>query len=58
MIVLAACLENHRTVFDTRAASGAAVFDNRAGTFLDFDLEISGGALYTFKIRIGNQFDV
>jgi hypothetical protein len=58
MIVLAACLENHRTIFNTCTAPSAAVFDNGAGAFLDFYLEISGGAFYTFKIRIGNQFNV
>jgi hypothetical protein len=51
-------LEDHGTIFDTCTASGAAIFDNRAGAFFDFDLEISGGAFYTLKVRIGDQFNV
>jgi hypothetical protein len=51
-------LEDHRTIFDTCTASGATVLDNCTGTFFDFDLEISGGAFYTLKVRIGDQFDI
>jgi hypothetical protein len=45
-------------IFNTCTAAGAAVFDNRAGTFSDFNLEISGRTLHTFKVRVGDQFDI
>jgi hypothetical protein len=51
-------LEDHGAIFDTCTASGAAVFDNSASAFFDFDLEISGGAFYTLKVRIGDQFNI
>jgi hypothetical protein len=58
MEILTGRLENHRTVFNTCTASSATVFDNRAGPFFNFDLEISRGAFYTLKVRIGDQFNV
>jgi hypothetical protein len=51
-------LNDHRAILNTGAASGTTIFDDRAGLFSDFDLEVSGGALYAFKICIGNQFNV
>ena len=51
-------LNDHRAILNTGAASGTAVFDDRAGPFSDFDLEVAGGALHAFKICIGNQFNV
>jgi hypothetical protein len=58
MEVLTRWLEYHRTIFDACTTSGAAVFDNRTGAFFNLDLEISGGALYTLKVCIGDQFNV
>ena len=51
-------LNNHGAIFNTGTASGTAVFDDSAGPLSDFDLEISGGAFYTLKVRIGDQFNV
>jgi len=45
-------------IFNTCAAAGAAVFDDSAGTFSDFDLEISGRTLHALKICVGDQFDI
>jgi hypothetical protein len=42
MEVLTRWFEYHRTIFDARTTSSAAVFDNRAGAFFNLDLEISG----------------
>jgi hypothetical protein len=58
METLTCCLKYHRTIFNTCTASGAAILNDAAGAFSNFDFEISGGAFYTFKIRIGNQFNV
>jgi hypothetical protein len=55
---LAGCLKYHGTIFNTCTASGATIFDDSAGPFFDFDFEISRGSFYTFKVRIGNQFNV
>jgi hypothetical protein len=55
---LAGCLKYHGTIFNTCTASGATVLDNSTGAFSDFDLEISGGAFYTLKVRVGDQFDI
>ena len=52
------CLKYHGTIFNTCTAAGAAILDDTAGAFSDFDFEISGGAFYTFKVRVGDQFDV
>jgi len=51
-------LNDHRAIFNTSAAPGTTIFDDRAGLFPDFDLEVAGGALYAFKICIGNKFNV
>ena len=51
-------LKSHRTIFDTRAASCAAVFNNAAGAFSDFDVEISRGSLDRFQISVSDQLDV
>jgi len=51
-------LDDHRAILNTSAASGTTIFDDGAGLFSDFDLEVAGGSLYTFKICIGNQFNV
>jgi hypothetical protein len=51
-------LKNHRTIFNTSATTGAAVFDYGAGAFSDFDLEITRGPLDAFKVRVSDQFDV
>jgi hypothetical protein len=51
-------LNDHRAIFDARAASGTAVFDDGAGSLFDFDFEIAGGALNAFKVCVGNQFNV
>jgi len=51
-------LEDHGAIFNTCTASSAAIFDDGAGAFSNFDFEISGGAFYTFKVRVGDQFDV
>jgi len=55
---LTSCLKYHGTIFNTCTASGAAVLDDTAGAFSDFDLEIAGRSLDAFKVRIGDQFDV
>ena len=55
---LTGCLKYHGTIFNTCTASGAAILNNTAGAFSNFDFEISGGAFYTFKVRVGDQFDV
>jgi hypothetical protein len=51
-------LEDHGAIFDTCTATGAAVFDDSTSAFFDFDREISGGAFYTLKVCIGDQFNV
>jgi hypothetical protein len=51
-------LNDHRAILNTGAASCTTVFDDGAGLFSDFDLEVTRGTLYTFKICIGNQFNV
>ena len=51
-------LEVHSSEQAEVRASGAAILDDSAGAFSDFDLKISGRAFYTFKVRIGDQFDV
>jgi len=51
-------LENHGTIFNTCTAAGAAILDDTAGAFSNLDFEISGGAFYAFKVRIGDQFNV
>jgi hypothetical protein len=45
-------------IFNTCTAAGTAVFDDGAGTLSDFDLEISGCSLHTFKVCVGDQFDI
>ena len=51
-------MEDHGTIFNTCTASGAAILNDAAGAFSNFDFEISGGAFYTLKVRIGDQFNV
>jgi hypothetical protein len=51
-------LKSHRTIFNARAASRAAVFNNAAGAFFDFDFEIAWGSLDRFQISVGDQLDV
>jgi hypothetical protein len=51
-------LNDHRAILNTGAASGTTIFDDRAGLFSDFDLEVAGGALNAFKVCIGNKFNV
>jgi hypothetical protein len=51
-------LSDHRAILNTGAAPGATVFDDRAGPFSDFDLEVAGRALHAFKVCIGNKFNV
>jgi hypothetical protein len=51
-------LDDHRAILNTGAASGTAVFDDRTSPFFNFNLEVAGGALYAFKVCIGNQFNV
>jgi hypothetical protein len=51
-------LNDHRAILNTGAASGTTIFNDRTGLFSNFDLEIAGGALYAFKICIGNKFNV
>jgi len=51
-------LNDHRAILNTSAASGTTIFDDGAGFFSDFDLEVARGSLYTFKICIGNKFNV
>ena len=51
-------LNDHRAILNTGTASGAAVFDDSAGTLFNFDFEISGRPLHAFKIRVGDQFDI
>jgi hypothetical protein len=58
MEALTGCLKYHGAIFNTCTASGAAILDDTAGAFSNFDFEISGGAFYTFKVRVGDQFDV
>jgi hypothetical protein len=54
MEALTGCLKYHGAIFNTCTTSGAAIFDDTAGAFSNFDFEISGRAFYTFKIRVGN----
>jgi len=51
-------LKSYRTIFNARAASGAAVFNDAAGAFSDFDFEIAWGSLNRFQISVGDQLDV
>jgi hypothetical protein len=51
-------LKSHRTIFNARAASRAAVFNNAAGAFFDFDFEIAWGSLDRFQISVGEQLDI
>jgi hypothetical protein len=51
-------LNDYRAVFNTGAASGTPIFDNGAGTFSDFNLEISGRSFHFFKICVGDEFDI
>jgi hypothetical protein len=51
-------LLNHRTVFNTCAASGTQVHVDAAGALSDFDLEIPCRTFDSFKIRVCDQFDV
>jgi hypothetical protein len=51
-------LNDHRAIFNAGTAARAAVFNNRAGTLSDFDLEVSGRTLHTFKVCVGDQFDI
>jgi hypothetical protein len=51
-------LEDHGAIFNTGTAAGAAILDDTASAFSNFDFEVSGGAFYTFKVRVGDQFDV
>ena len=51
-------LNDYRAILNTGTTSGTTVFDDRAGLFSDFDLEVAGGALHAFKVCIGNQFNV
>jgi len=48
----------HGEIFNTCPATGAAVFDDSAGTFFDFDLEIAGSALDALNVCVGDQFDI
>jgi hypothetical protein len=51
-------LNDHRAILNAGTASGATIFDDRAGPFFDFDLEIARGSLHAFQVCIGDQFDV
>jgi hypothetical protein len=51
-------LKSYRTIFNARAASRAAIFNDGAGAFSDFDFEISRGSLDRFQISVGDQLDV
>ena len=51
-------LKSYRTIFNARAASCAAVFNDAAGAFSDFDFEIAWGSLDRFQISVGDQLDV
>jgi hypothetical protein len=51
-------LNDDRAIFHAGAASGATIFDDGAGAFFDFDLEIPGRAFHAFKVCIGDQFDI
>jgi hypothetical protein len=48
----------HRAVFNTGPAAGAAIFNNTARAFANFDFKISGGSFDGFQIRIGDQLNV
>jgi hypothetical protein len=45
-------------IFDTGAATRAAILDNRAGALADFHLEIAGLAVHGFKVCVSDQFDI
>jgi hypothetical protein len=51
-------LKSYRTIFNARAASRAAIFNDGAGAFSDFDFEISWGSLDRFQISVGDQLDI
>jgi hypothetical protein len=51
-------LNDHRAILNTCTTSRTTILDDRAGTFFDLDLEISGRSLHAFKIRIGDELDV
>jgi hypothetical protein len=51
-------LKDDWAVLHAGAATGAPIFNNRAGAFFDFDLEIAGRSLHAFQVCIGDQFDV
>jgi hypothetical protein len=55
---LAGCLKYHGTIFNTCTTSGATIFNDSAGAFSNLDFEISGGSFYTFKVCVGDQFNV
>jgi hypothetical protein len=51
-------LENYGTIFNACTTAGAAVFDDSAGAFSDFDFEIARGPLDAFYVCVSDQFDV
>jgi hypothetical protein len=51
-------LKHDRTIFNAGATTGATVLDDGTGALSDFDLEISRGSLYAFKVCIGDELDV
>jgi len=51
-------LNDDRTVFNTGAAPGAAIFDDGAGALSDLDLEVAGRTFHALKVCIGDEFDI
>ena len=46
------------TVFDAQTAAGAKIHIDASRPLPDFDLEVPGGTLNGFKIRVGDKFNV
>jgi hypothetical protein len=50
--------QHHRAVFNAGTTAGAAFFDDAAGSLFNLYREIPGRSFHTFKVCIGDQFDV